>query len=45
MFLLWAYSLPARLALEGYTLALRQEVRQLNIHVSLVLPGPIHAQF
>jgi NAD(P)-dependent dehydrogenase (short-subunit alcohol dehydrogenase family) len=34
----------SKAALEGYTLALRHEVKRLNIRVSLVLPGPIRTQ-
>jgi short-subunit dehydrogenase len=34
----------SKAALEGYSLALRQEVKQFGIHVSLILPGPIQTQ-
>lgn len=34
----------SKAALEGYSLALRQEVKHFNIDVSLVLPGPIQTQ-
>lgn len=34
----------SKAALEAYSMALRHEVKRLNIHVSLVLPGPIQTQ-
>lgn len=34
----------SKFALEGYSLSLRQELRDTNIHVSLLNPGPVTSQ-